>query len=139
MTGTRILGIDYGTKRIGVALSDVGAEFGQPYKVIKNSKKNMPEVMAEILTIIKKEDVAEIVIGESKDFKGKDNLVMPDINEFKKKLEDATNLAVTFEPEFLSSHQAAYFQGQHELLDASAAAIILQSYLDRKRSQKNKK
>jgi putative transcription antitermination factor YqgF len=131
MTATRILGIDYGTKRIGIALSDPQATFGQPYSVIKNSKIALDEVTA----IVKKEDVAEIVLGESKDFKGVDNSIMPAVRDFKKSLEDATGLSVIFEPEFMTSQQAEYFQGKHDLLDASAAALILQSYLDKKKNQ----
>lgn len=141
MIATRILGIDYGTKRIGVALSDTGAQFGQPYSVIKNSKTTKDEVLAKIIDIIKTEQVAEIVLGESKDFKGQDNTVMSVIRDFKSRLECALvflappTVPVVFEPEFLTSHQAEYFQGKHDLLDASAAALILQSYLDKKNNQ----
>lgn len=137
---TRILGIDYGTKRIGVALSDVEAKFGQPYLVISNSRSTANEAIAQIVDIVKKEQVAGIVLGESKDFKGQDNAVMVEIRDFKKALENALALLspavpVVFEPEFLTSHQAEYFQGKHDLLDASAAALILQSYLDKKNNQ----
>jgi putative Holliday junction resolvase len=128
----RILGIDYGSKRVGIAISDPSESFGQPYKVLKNSDS----LLKDIQDIITKEEISEIVIGESKDFKGKDNVVMEAIREFKKILELETKLPVIFEPEFLSSHQAAYFQGQHDLLDASAAAIILQSYLERKKNNR---
>ena len=128
----RILGIDYGSKRVGLALSDPSEAFAQPYSVIKNSK----DLIEDIKSVISKEGVAEIVIGDSKDFKGKDNAIMSKILELKKNLENETKLSVILEPEFLSSHQAAYFQGQHELLDASAAAIILQSYLERKKNNK---
>ena len=126
----RILGIDYGSKRVGLAMSDPSGAFAQPYSVVKNSKS----LIAEIKTIILEEGVSEIVLGESKNFKGQDNTVMEKIREFKTALEKETELSVVFEPEFLSSHQAAYFQGKHDLLDASAAAIILQSYLDRKKN-----
>jgi putative transcription antitermination factor YqgF len=141
MIATRILGIDYGTKRIGVAISDIGAQFGQPHSVIKNSKTKRDEVLAKILEIVKAEQVTEIVLGESKDFKGQDNTVMPDIRDFKKSLENALAtlptpiVPIVFEPEFLTSYQAEYFQGKHDLLDASAAALILQSYLDKKKNQ----
>ena len=141
MTATRILGIDYGTKRIGVALSDAGVQFAQPYCVIKNSKNTKAEVMEKVLDIIKTEQIAEIVIGESKDFKGQDNAVMSAIRDFKHTLECALAflappaVPVIFEPEFLTSHQAEYFQGKHDLLDASAAALILQSYLDKKKNR----
>ena len=73
------LGIDYGTKRIGVALSDEAGQFGQPHSVIKNSKAAKDEVLEKILEIVKTEQVAEVVIGESKDFKGQDNAVMAEI------------------------------------------------------------
>jgi putative holliday junction resolvase len=138
---TRILGIDYGTKRIGLALSDVGVQFAQPYSIVKNSKTTGGKAVAQIIDIIKSEQVSEIVLGESKDFKGVDNKVMSAIRDFKKMLEDALALEsafvvpVIFEPEFLTSHQAQHFQGKHDLLDASAAALILQSYLDRKNNQ----
>ena len=137
MTTTRILGIDFGTKRIGLAISDPGAVFGQPYSVIQNSKT----AIDEIVSIVKKEGVAEVVLGESKNFKGQDNLVMPAIRVFKETLESALSLLpppvvpIVFEPEFLTSHQAQYFQGKHDLLDASAAALILQSYLDKRNNQ----
>jgi methionine--tRNA ligase beta chain len=142
MTATRILGIDYGTKRIGVAISDPQAQFGQPHSVIKNSTTTKDEVLAKILDIIKTEQVSEVILGESKDFKGQDNVVMPAIRDFKESMEKALALlpppavSVIFEPEFLTSHQAEYFQGKHDLLDASAAALILQSYLDKKNNQK---
>lgn len=138
---TRILGIDYGTKRIGVALSDEGAQFAQPYLVIKNSTNTKDEVLEKILDIIKTEQVAEIVLGESKDFKGQDNAVMSEIRDFKHSLESSLSfiappaVPVIFEPEFLTSHQAEYFQGKHDMLDASAAALILQSYLDKKKNR----
>jgi len=131
----RILGIDYGAKRVGLAMSDPTATFAQPYSVVRNSRGLIDEIHAIVL----KEEISAIVIGESTDFKGKDNLIMEAIREFKNELEEtlataAQKIAVIFEPEFLSSHQAEYFQGKHDLLDASAAAIILQSYLDKKKN-----
>jgi methionine--tRNA ligase beta chain len=137
----RILGIDYGTKRIGLAISDPEAKFGQPHSVIENSKSTKEKVLSKILDIIKTEQVSEVVLGESKDFKGQDNAVMSEIRDFKETLENALSLLappsmpVIFEPEFLTSHQAEYFQGKHDLLDASAAALILQSYLDKKKNR----
>ena len=127
----RLLGIDFGSKRVGVAVSDDSGTIAQPLVVLKNSRK----LLTEIETIIKEQKVEAIVVGESKNFKGVDNAVMPEIREFKKSLESACSVPVVFELEFLTSHQAQYFQGKHDLLDASAAALILQSYLDRKNNQ----
>jgi len=48
-----------------------------------------------------------------------------------------TGIAVAYEPELLSSHQAAHFQGKTAMIDASAASIILQSYIDRAKNTEN--
>jgi len=123
----RYLGIDYGTKRVGIALSDQEGRFAMPHKVLPNSKK----FFNELETIIRDNLVETVILGESKNFKGEDNVVMEKIRKFKDELETKVGKRVIFEPEFLTSHQAARIQGQHEKLDASAAALILQSYLDR--------
>jgi putative Holliday junction resolvase len=124
----RLLGIDYGSRRVGIALGNPEGTFARPYEVLPNNKELVPKILA----IIKKEDVGGIVIGESKNFKGADNEIMKMILPFVEHLKKETNLPVYLELEFLTSHQAQYFQGHHDMLDASAAAIILQSYLDRK-------
>jgi len=132
----KYLGIDYGTKRIGLATSDGGGTMAFPHSTIKANAS----ALAEIDQLVKKEGVEKIVIGESRNFKGEANAVMEDIAEFKKDLEKVTGLPVAYEAEFLSSAAAArQFEGDfgrgdkpnQEKLDASAAAMILQSYLDR--------
>jgi putative Holliday junction resolvase len=123
----RYLGIDYGTKRVGTALSDESNVFALPLKVVSNTKN----LIEDVNTIICDHNVDVIVLGESKDFKGKDNIVMAKIRKFKEDIENRLGKPVIFEPEFLTSHQAQSIQGKHNLLDASAAALILQSYLDR--------
>lgn len=125
----RLLGIDFGSKRVGVAVSDDSATIAQPLVVLKNSKT----LLAEIEKIIDEQKVEAVVIGESKDFKGKDNAIMEQINDFVGQLSLVSSLPVYFEPEFLSSHQAQQLQGKNDMLDASSAAIILQSYLNRKK------
>ncbi|MCC2630694.1 MAG: Holliday junction resolvase YqgF, putative holliday junction resolvase [Candidatus Paceibacter sp.] len=121
------MGIDFGTKRVGVAVSDSENKFAIPHSVIQNSKK----LIEDLNTIICDTEVEIIILGESKDFKGQDNKVMPKIRELKDAIENQLHKQVIFEPEFLTSHQAQHIQGKTDLLDASAAAIILQSYLDR--------
>ncbi len=70
-------------------------------------------------------------MGDSRDFKGNPNPIMKDVDFFKGELERELHLPVFLEPEFMTSQQAEREQGATALLDASAAAIILQSYLDR--------
>ncbi len=121
------MGIDYGTKRVGVAISDLEGKFAIPRGVIKNTKHLIDDLNA----LICDNEVEVVVLGESKDFKGEDNKVMEKIREFKGKIENNLGKKVVFEPEFMTSQQAENIQGKTEFTDASAAALILQSYLDR--------
>jgi RNase H-fold protein (predicted Holliday junction resolvase) len=65
------------------------------------------------------------------DDKGENNKIMELIIPFKKELEGITRLPVIYEKEYMSSQHAEFFQGKHDMLDASAAALILQRYLDK--------
>lgn len=123
----RYIGIDFGTKRIGVALSDESNHFALPYKVLPNSKK----IIEDIKNIIADNNVTHIILGESKDYKGQDNKVMEKIRKFKTDIENNLHVPVIFEPEMLTSREAEHIQGKTDMLDASAAALILKSYLDR--------
>lgn len=123
----RYLGIDFGSKRVGLALSDEERRLAFPYLILANDKN----LLSEVLRIVKEQKVSEVVMGDSKDFNGKDNPIAKEIAEFKISLEKATGKKVEYEPEFLTSVQAARWQGKTDKIDASAAAIILQSFLDR--------
>ena len=135
------LGIDYGTKRIGLATSDGGGSVAFVHSTIPAR----PHALAAIHQLIQKEGVERVVLGESRNFKGEANAVMEDIAAFKKELEEVTGLPVEYEAEFLSSAAAArQYEGDfgrgerpsQQKLDASAAAVILQSYLDRSKNKK---
>lgn len=123
----KYLGIDFGSKRIGLALSDEGNTFALPHKVIPNSKDLSEVVIHEI----KQNNVVHIVIGDSKNYAGLDNPIMNSTRSFVEDLKSKTNIPISFEPEFMTSAHAEKTQGRHDLLDASSAALILQSYLDR--------
>jgi len=123
----RYLGIDFGGKRVGIAVSDETGKMAFPYTVIPNNQN----LLREIEEVIKKEGIDRVVMGESKNFKGKPNRIMREIGAFKKRLEEEAKLRVHFESEFMTSVQAKHIQGENEMHDASAASIILQSYLDR--------
>ena len=122
----RILGIDYGSKRVGIAVSDEAGQFAIPL-IVLNTKKDLLE---EIIEIAKKNKVTTVVMGESKDYNGKDNSIMPESLNLKKDLEKA-GFKVHLEPEFMTSVNEERFQGKNYMLDASAAALILQSFLDK--------
>jgi putative Holliday junction resolvase len=124
----RYLGIDYGTKRVGVAVSDESGMLAFPYTILENDKALVGKVKA----ICEKEKIEQIIVGESVDYKGNPNIVMEAIGRFAEELHTATDLLVSHEREFLSTQQARFFQPDKKRVDDSAAAIILQSYLDKK-------
>lgn len=127
----RYLGVDYGTKRVGVALSDEGGTMAFPCAILKNSK----ELIGEIKNICVKEGVEQIVVGESLNYKSEPNSVMKEIKSFVDELEETISVPVLFEREFLSTQQARFFQEEKKHVDDSAAAVILQSYLDKKNNK----
>jgi putative Holliday junction resolvase len=139
----KYLGIDFGTKRIGLALSDESGTLAFPHSTLASNAGSL----AAIDELVKKETVGAVVLGESRDFSGQANDVQEDIEQFKKDLEVLTNLPVYFESEVFSSALAArQFAPEeksrkqnpaHTDLDASAAALILQSYLDRMKRNGN--
>lgn len=142
----RFLGIDFGTKRIGVAVSDEEGKLAFPKMVLLNDI-NMFHRLEEFLT---KEKVSEIVVGESTDFSGKLNPVSEAIEVFISEIKDRFKLPVQSQKEFLTSAEAHGRMGKESRnarpavfekpkdIDASAAALILQRYLDKKNKQKFK-
>ena len=127
----RTLGIDFGSKRIGIALSDEGGDFALPYGVVENNEHLIREIR-ELCVI---NNVGEVVVGDSKDFKGEDNTIMEEITPFVEKLREVLGVPVELHPEFMTSSQAERLQGKNDMLDASAAALILSSYLDLKKNR----
>ena len=122
----KYLGIDYGTKRIGIAISDENGEFAFPKMIVGPA-----EAVAEIAGICQQESVKEIVIGRSVASNGMQNDIGPLVEQFKEKIHGATGLPVHFQDEGFSSMEAHRYQTDDGNRDDSAAAIILQRYLDR--------
>jgi putative Holliday junction resolvase len=124
---TRAIGIDYGKRRVGVAMSDPDKKIAFPHSIIEND----PELPQQIQELCKRNDVDLVVVGESKDFNNVENPIMKDIKKFVEKFKAISNLTLVYEPETLSSHQVSKIQGDTENIDSGAASIILQSYLNR--------
>ncbi len=128
----KFLGIDYGSKRVGIAISDDDGSLAFPKITLENKK----DLKGKIKEVCEGEKVEGIVVGESLDSKGEPNPIMKDIAVFKKHLEDELSLPVYFEAEFMTSHHAAIGgkkgEFRRETLDASAAALILQRFLDKR-------
>jgi len=147
----RFLGVDFGTKRIGIAISDESGVLAFPKKIVLNDK----DTFKEIGEIIKKENIKEIVVGESVDFSGKLNVLSGRIDLFIMEITEKFGLPVNKQKEFLTSVEArkskdgkkdrTQAQSHSKLkqkksgrIDASAAALILQRYLDKINNKINK-
>lgn len=123
---SRALGIDFGTKRIGVAISNEDLTLAFPYSVVDASKNPIGEIHA----ICEKENISRIVIGIPHGLQGDDTAMTKQAMQF------ADSLAVIGKPiervnEFFSSKAAERGPTPKEKVDAAAAALILQSYLER--------
>jgi putative Holliday junction resolvase len=123
----KYIGIDYGSKRVGVAISDADGLLAFPKEIIIEK-----EALIYILAIIKDTEIGGIVIGKSINSSGGFNTIMDRIHDFETKLMAHTRIPIYFEREDFSSYEAHRFQTEKGSRDDSAAAIILQRFLDKK-------
>ncbi len=141
------MGIDYGMKRVGIAVSDDGGTIAFPKKVLENSQN----LFIEILEIVQQESVQGIVVGRSFDQTGNRNVVMDDIDVFVEELQKLSGITVELEDERFTSHFLKSFdftksiekpisrerkvQKKDTAIDAQAAASILQRFLDKRQKR----
>jgi putative Holliday junction resolvase len=130
----RYLGVDYGSKKIGLALSDETGAMGFPHSIIANT----PRLVDEICALIAKENIGAVVIGESRNLEGGENPIAKHARTFGTQITERAGVPVFFESEVFTSAQArrapekemkSRTPKRHVAVDASAAALILTSYL----------
>jgi putative holliday junction resolvase len=135
----RILGLDVGSKRIGVAMSDFLSIIAQPLKVVNREPED--KAIEEIYNICKENDINKVIVGLPKNMNNSIGLQAEDVITFSKKIETKLNISVIFEDERLTSVQAERILVEQNkkaskknkgLIDITSAGIILQQYLDRK-------
>lgn len=125
----RKMGIDYGSKNVGIALSDDQGLMAFPHGVLKNNTS----LLESIVTLIEEKGVAEIIIGHSLGRDGEPNKIHEAVEALITDLTLQVGLPVHLEPEQYTTQEAVRFQGRNAETDASAAAIILNSYITRKK------
>lgn len=135
----RYLGLDLGTKTLGLALSDELGMIATSYKILHHN-----EDYDSLIPLLKKEieekNVKELVLGFPKNMNNTIGTRGEIALEFKAKLEEAFNLPVHMEDERLTTVEAKNIllsnntsrKKRKEVIDSMAATIILKSYLDRK-------
>ncbi|MFZ3043562.1 MAG: Holliday junction resolvase RuvX [Minisyncoccia bacterium] len=132
----RYLGVDYGSSKIGLALSDEQGTMGFPHAIVTNT----PRLVDELCALIAEEDVGAVVIGESRTLAGGENPIAKDAHALGDALTLRAGVPVSYESEVFTSAAArrapakegkSRAQKKHIAIDASAAALILTSYLSR--------
>jgi len=134
MKEQRILSIDYGKKRIGLALSDPLFTFAYPFKTLFNDKK----LWKNIDEIIKEKNIVKVILGLPNERKNKTLATI--ISNFKKEIEKRFKLEViTWDEEYTSAiAQERIIESVTKknkrrdkgLIDRNSAAVILQEYLN---------
>lgn len=135
----RILGLDLGTKTLGVAISDRLGLIANPYKTIRFSSEE--ELLKSLDLLIINEKVDKIVLGNPKNMNNSEAFASSRSVAFKEILEKRYNLEVILIDERLTTKEAENIliardmrrDKRKEIIDSVAATIILESYLNRKR------
>lgn len=123
----RLIGIDYGSKRVGIALSDEAGKMAFPETVLKNDANFFKNLVA----LITEKQVAEIVVGYSTDGKGQPNKIHEQVEGLLLDLTLELGLPVHLESERYTTQAALRIQGRNDKTDASAAALILDGYISK--------
>ena len=137
---SRILGIDFGSVRIGLSVSDPMKIIAQGFKTIKNDQ----ESINEIISIIASQNIEKIVIGNPLNLKGEVSTKAEEVKEFVKELKEKISLEIVLLNERFTSVMAQRSiitmgtkkkqrQNNKGKVDEVAAAILLQGYLDTQR------
>jgi putative Holliday junction resolvase len=133
---SRSLGIDYGTKRVGLALSDPLGLTARPLAVVPRSK-----IVEEVVSLVKEQEVGTIVVGLPTGLGGDEGISASEARKLADELAAATGVDVVLRDERYTSRMAesALLESgmkrrqRRESVDKVAAAIILQDYLDNNR------
>lgn len=140
----RIMGLDFGSKTVGVAVSDPLLLTAQGVEIIRRKEENkLRQTLARIEELIVEYEVEKIVLGLPKNMNASEGMRVELTEEFKGKLERRTGLSVVFWDERLTTVAADKAmmeagirrENRKDYVDMIAASLILQGYLDRCRNE----
>ena len=137
----KYLGLDLGTKSLGVAISDITKTIATTYKTLHFEEEDYEGAIKQLSSIIEEESIEKIILGFPKNmnnsvgFRGEATL------KFKEMLEDKFNIEVVLQDERLSTKEASSYMIEADMsrkkrkkkIDSLAANIILQTYLDKRK------
>jgi putative Holliday junction resolvase len=136
---SRCLGIDFGTRRIGLALSDPTGSLATPLPFLENT--SLKEVVAKFQELVKSHGVKTVVIGLPRNMDGSYGPSAQKVREFITQIQPHLSAEIISQDERLTTAQASRDLSQMGLtqkdlrkkVDSSSAALILQQFLDRTR------
>ncbi len=132
----RVLAIDYGDVRVGLALSDLTHTIATPFRTL--NYENINHLLDQLSEIIKDNEVEQIVVGIPYNMKGVDTKQTEKVRDFIVILKDKLGMPINLIDERLTSSEAEKYMHQMDIktgfnkdsIDKIAASIILQEYLD---------
>lgn len=133
----KALGMDLGTKTLGLAVSDKLGIISNPYKTLRYN--DIDELVADVLSLIDELHIEVLVLGYPKNMNNTLGEAIERTNIFKEKLEKATGMSINLIDERLSTVEAEKYligadmsrKNRKEVIDSVAASIILDTYLKR--------
>lgn len=140
----RYLGLDLGTKTLGVAISDLTHTIASTVTTLHFADSDYDEAISLLKPIIEENNIEKVVLGLPKNMNGTIGPRAETTLSFKDKLEDIFNINVVMQDERLSTKEAESYMLQADIsrkkrkkkIDSLAATIILQTYLDKERNER---
>ena len=136
----KYLGLDLGSRTLGLAISDALGMFARAYDTLRFEDDDYDYAINETINICKKEGINEIVLGNPKHMNGDEGIRSQISYDFKKKIEEKSDIKVHLLDERLTTVRVdkAMIMGnmsrkkRHQKKDEMAAVVILQDFLDSK-------
>ena len=137
----KYLGLDLGTRSLGLSISDLTHTIASTYKTIRYEENDYDYLLQELKKIIEQEKIGKLVLGLPKNMNNTIGESAERCLNFRKLLEDNLNIQVEMQDERLTTVEAHNFmieanmsrKKRKQKIDSLAANIILQTYLDRKK------
>lgn len=140
----KYLGLDLGTRSLGISISDLTKTVATTYGTVHFEEKDYDKALEELATILEKEPIEKLILGYPKNMNGSIGPRALETEEFKSKLEKKFKIKVELQDERLSTKEASGYMIKADMsrkkrkkkIDSLAANIILQTYLDKEKGWK---
>lgn len=139
----RCLGLDLGTRTLGISMSDVTETIASPYTVLRFNEGEYDVLLPELSKLVEEYKIGKIILGLPKNMNNTIGDRGLTTMEFQKKLEEYLNIEVILQDERLSTVEATNYMLEADIsrkkrkkkIDSLAANIILQTYLDKEKGK----